>query len=251
MEKKFGLIGATVSHSFSKAYFDEKFFQDGLRDYHYDLYPLKSIDDLTDLLKENPELCGLNVTIPYKEQVIKFLSDMDAAAKSIGAVNVIKIQKGKLTGYNTDSDAFLETVEKWFANKKGSQALILGTGGSSKSVRVALAKLNIAFKTVSTTSRSDRTISSTTLYTIPRAPCSFKRPRSAARQSRTVLKCSTSRLRNHGKSGITRLLGPRCLNLSACSKKINTCHGYHRLSRTFHPCNPCLTDRQAWPTKPR
>lgn len=149
MEKKFGLIGATVSHSFSKAYFDEKFFRDGLRDYHYDLYQLKSIDDLMELLKENPELCGLNVTIPYKEQVMKFLADVDPIAKNIGAVNVIKIQKGKLTGFNTDSDAFLESVEKWFPNKKGSQALILGTGGSSKAVHVALAKLKIPFKKVS------------------------------------------------------------------------------------------------------
>src|SRR3954471_18143909 len=80
MEKKFGLIGSTVSHSFSKAYFDEKFFRDGLRDYHYDLYPLKNIDELTDLLKENPELCGLNVTIPYKEQVLKFLTEVDNEA---------------------------------------------------------------------------------------------------------------------------------------------------------------------------
>src|SRR5262245_32395715 len=127
MEKKFGLIGATVSHSFSKAYFDEKFFRDGLRDCHYDLYPLDSIDGLTQLLKENPELCGLNVTIPYKEQVMKFLSSIDPAAQKIGAVNVIKIQGGRLAGFNTDSDAFLESVEKWFPNEKGSQALILGT----------------------------------------------------------------------------------------------------------------------------
>lgn len=149
MEKKFGLIGATVTHSFSKAYFDEKFFQEGLRDYHYDLYALKSVDELAGLLKENPELCGLNVTIPYKEQVIKFLSDIDAAAEKIGAVNVIKIQGGKLKGYNTDSDAFFESVEKWFPRPDGSQALILGTGGSSKAVRVALKKINVPFKLVS------------------------------------------------------------------------------------------------------
>ena len=107
MEKKFGLIGSTVSHSFSKAYFDEKFFNEGLRDYHYDLYPLKNVDELKTLLKENPDLYGLNVTIPYKEQVLKFLSDIDPFAKSIGAVNVIKIMNGKLKGFNTDSDAFL------------------------------------------------------------------------------------------------------------------------------------------------
>jgi shikimate dehydrogenase len=149
MEKKFGLIGLTVSHSFSKVYFDEKFFREGLRDYHYDLYPLGTVDDLKKLLEENPELCGLNVTIPYKEQVIKFLSEVDADAKRIGAVNVIKIKDGKLKGFNTDSDAFFETLKKWFPDKPDSKALILGTGGSSKAVREALKKLKIDFKTVS------------------------------------------------------------------------------------------------------
>src|SRR3982751_4325422 len=143
MEKIFGLIGATVSHSFSKAYFDEKFFRDGLRDYHYELYPLKNIDELANLLAENPELCGLNVTIPYKEQVLKFLTEIDNDAKKIGAVNVIKISDGVLKGYNTDSDAFLDTMKKWFPNASGSKALILGTGGSSKAVQGAFEKLKI------------------------------------------------------------------------------------------------------------
>ncbi len=154
MEKKFGLIGSTVSHSFSKSYFDEKFFQEGMRDYHYDLYPLTSIEELSRLLKENPDLCGLNVTIPYKEKVLPYLSDIDTAAQEIGAVNVIKIQGGKLTGYNTDSDAFRETLEKWFPKPAGSQALILGTGGSSKAVREALKKLEIPFKLVSRAERA-------------------------------------------------------------------------------------------------
>jgi len=149
MEKKFGLIGSTVSHSFSKSYFDEKFFREGLRDYHYDLYPLDSVDELKKLLDENPELYGLNVTIPYKEQVLKFLSDIDPTAKNIGAVNVIKIQNGKLKGFNTDSDAFYETVEKWFPKIKDAKALVLGTGGSSKAVQQALKKLAIPFEIVS------------------------------------------------------------------------------------------------------
>ena len=151
MEKKFGLIGMTVSHSFSKSFFDEKFFREGLRDYHYDLYELKEIKDLKKLLGDNPELCGLNVTIPYKEQVIQLLSDVDANAKRIGAVNVIKIKDGKLRGFNTDSDAFLESVEKWFPNEAGSKALILGTGGSSKAVQEALKKINLPFQVVSRT----------------------------------------------------------------------------------------------------
>ena len=149
MEKKFGLIGSTVSHSFSKSYFDEKFFREGLRDCHYDLYALNSVDELKKLLTENPELCGLNVTIPYKEKVIKFLTDIDSTAKNIGAVNVIKIQNGSLKGFNTDSDAFYETLERWFPNIKKANALVLGTGGSSKAVQQALKKLAIPFETVS------------------------------------------------------------------------------------------------------
>lgn len=149
MEKKFGLIGSSVSHSFSKSFFDEKFFREGLRDYHYDLYPLNKVDELKKLLEENPELYGLNVTVPYKEQVLKFLSDIDSEAKKIGAVNVIKIQNGRLKGFNTDSDAFYETLEKWFPKIENAKALVLGTGGSSKAVQQALKKLSIPFKIAS------------------------------------------------------------------------------------------------------
>jgi shikimate dehydrogenase len=149
MEKKFGLIGLTVSHSFSKVYFDEKFFREGFRDYHYELYELREISELKKLLSENPDLCGLNVTIPYKEQVISLLNDIDADAKRIGAVNVIRIKEGRLTGYNTDSDAFLETVKKWLPHDADFQALVLGTGGSSKAVQQALKNLDIGFSVVS------------------------------------------------------------------------------------------------------
>mgnify|MGYP005811332123 CR=1 FL=1 len=148
MEKVFGLIGATVSHSFSKSYFDEKFFREGLRDYHYELFPLTNISDIEALL-QTKGLSGLNVTIPYKEQVIRYLDEVDGFAKKIGAVNVIKIKDGKLKGYNTDSDAFLETVEKWLPKDKTFKALILGTGGSSKAVQEALKKLKIKFNVVS------------------------------------------------------------------------------------------------------
>jgi shikimate dehydrogenase len=149
MEKVFGLIGATVSHSFSKAYFDEKFFREGLRDYHYELFPLGNITEIETLLKDTKGLTGLNVTIPYKEQVLKYLDEVDGFAKKIGAVNVIRIKDGKLQGFNTDSDAFYETVEKWLPKDKTFKALILGTGGSSKAVQEALKKLKIDFELVS------------------------------------------------------------------------------------------------------
>jgi shikimate dehydrogenase len=149
MEKVFGLIGQTVSHSFSKSYFDEKFFREGLRDHHYELFPLTNIKELESLINDTKGLSGLNVTIPYKEQVIKFLDEVDPVAEKIGAVNVIKIKDGKRKGFNTDSDAFYETLVKWLPKDKKLKALVLGTGGSSKAVQVALNKLKIEFKLVS------------------------------------------------------------------------------------------------------
>ncbi|MDL5049250.1 shikimate dehydrogenase [Oscillatoria amoena NRMC-F 0135] len=149
MEKVFGLIGSTVSHSFSKSYFDEKFFREGLRDHHYELYPLASIQEFKKLVADTKGLTGLNVTLPYKEQVLTFLDEMDTEAQKIGAVNVIKVKNGKLIGYNTDSEAFFETVSKWLPKDKRVSALILGTGGSSKAVQQALTRLGIVHKTVS------------------------------------------------------------------------------------------------------
>ena len=150
MEKVFGLIGQTVSHSFSKNYFDEKFFREGLRDHHYELFPLGSIKEIENLIKETKGLTGLNVTLPYKEQVMQYLDEIDPIAKKIGAVNVIKFNKdGKRKGFNTDSDAFYETIEKWLPKDKKLKALILGTGGSSKAVQEALTKLKIDYKVVS------------------------------------------------------------------------------------------------------
>jgi shikimate dehydrogenase len=149
MEKVYGLIGQTVSHSFSKAYFDEKFFREGLRDHHYELFPLNNIKELENLITSTKGLTGLNVTLPYKEQVMTFLDEVDPQAKKIGAVNVIKIKDGKRKGYNTDSDAFFETIEKWLPKDKVYQALVLGSGGSSKAVQEALVKLGVKFRIVS------------------------------------------------------------------------------------------------------
>lgn len=153
MEKVFGLIGQTVSHSFSKAYFDEKFFREGLRDYRYELFPLGNITEIEKLLHDTKGLTGLNVTIPYKEQVIKYLDEVDGVAKKIGAVNVIRIKDGKLKGFNTDSEAFQETLDKWLPENHQFKALVLGTGGSSKAVQEALQKLKIDYTLVSRDAR--------------------------------------------------------------------------------------------------
>jgi len=99
--RKFGLIGYPLSHSFSKKYFTEKFEKEGITDAQYELFPIESIKELPALLANEPDLVGLNVTIPYKEQVIPYLDELDPKAEAIGAVNTILIKEGKLKGYNT------------------------------------------------------------------------------------------------------------------------------------------------------
>ena len=148
--KRFGLIGYPLGHSFSKKYFTEKFEKEGIEDCEYELYPLEAIDELPDLIKSEKGLVGLNVTIPYKEQVIKFLDKVDPKAESIGAVNTIKVQGKKLKGYNTDYLGFKESLVKFVgANPMPEKALILGTGGASKAVKAALEDLDIDYQFVS------------------------------------------------------------------------------------------------------
>jgi shikimate dehydrogenase len=153
----FGLIGKKLSHSFSKKYFTEKFQKLGLSPqdgYIYELFELTEIEEFDSLIKENPTLRGLNVTIPYKKEVIPFLDKLDKTAEKIGAVNTIKIEKdGTKTGYNTDYVGFRNSLEKFLNIKENSifqeKALILGTGGAAQAVKVALEDLNIPFDFVS------------------------------------------------------------------------------------------------------
>ncbi len=152
--KKYGLIGYPLKHSFSRGYFNEKFLSENI-DAEYVNFEIPSIDDFKKIIDNNPNLCGLNVTIPYKEQVIPFLNELDPDTAKIGAVNVIKIirlPKGKLklVGYNSDIIGFTQSIEPLLlpSHKK---ALILGTGGSSKAVYHGLANLGIESKFVSRT----------------------------------------------------------------------------------------------------
>jgi shikimate dehydrogenase len=148
--RKFGLIGFPLSHSFSKKYFSDKFEKEGIADCQYELYALKSIEQFPELIASAPELEGLNVTIPYKEQVIPYLDELDEKAAAIGAVNTITIRNGKLKGYNTDYDGFKDSLVKFVgANPMPEKALILGTGGASKAVKVALEDLAITCQFVS------------------------------------------------------------------------------------------------------
>lgn len=149
--KLFGLLGKTLSHSFSKKYFTEKFAQLGLHDHQFDLFEIPQIEDFPEMVKSKQNLFGMNVTIPYKEQVIKYLDSLDESAQKVGAVNVIKIKNGKLIGYNSDYYGFKTSLEFEISKFKYDihTALILGTGGASKAVVAALNDLNISYKTVS------------------------------------------------------------------------------------------------------
>tara|TARA_R110001592_G_scaffold221510_1_gene476340 strand:+ start:130 stop:873 length:744 start_codon:yes stop_codon:yes gene_type:complete len=147
--RKFGLIGYPLGHSFSKKHFSDKFEKEGI-EAEYELYPLEDIEEFPALVKSIKELEGINVTIPYKESVMKFLDEVDEKAAAIGAVNTIKIQKGKLRGYNTDYLGFKTSLVKFIgANPIPTNALILGTGGASKAVQTALSDLDIEFRLVS------------------------------------------------------------------------------------------------------
>lgn len=153
----FGLIGYPLTHSFSKKYFTKKFEKEGIKNCRYDLFEIKNIEELPSIIKNNPELKGLNVTIPHKESVINFLDELDEPARSIKAVNVIKIDSGKLKGYNSDFHGFRTSLKKFLnvetlevlKTSKVLKALVLGTGGSSKAIKAALEDLKIDYKTVS------------------------------------------------------------------------------------------------------
>jgi shikimate dehydrogenase len=156
-KRQFGLLGRHLVHSFSPAYFSDKFEAEEIVDAQYDLFPIEQITDFPTLLAEQPTLRGLNVTIPYKEAVIPFLDDLDPLAKRVGAVNTIKFIKGKKIGFNTDVIGFKEACTSFLEqmNNRALKALILGTGGASKAVKVALEDLNIPYKFVSRTKTED------------------------------------------------------------------------------------------------
>jgi shikimate dehydrogenase len=145
--RKFGLIGYPLGHSFSGKYFREKFRRDAIEDCLYSNIEISSLAALPGILKD-PELKGLNITIPYKESVIPFLQKKDPVVEETGACNCIRIDQGKLTGYNTDVIGFEESLSARLT-VMDQRALILGTGGSSKAVAWVLKKKGIKFLFVS------------------------------------------------------------------------------------------------------
>jgi shikimate dehydrogenase len=149
IRKRFGLLGRNISYSFSKGYFTDKFINENFEGCTYENFDIAEIDSFPEIIKNNPDLKGLNVTIPYKEIVLPFLDKLSKKAVLIGAVNTIKItKKGKLKGYNTDYYGFKKSLEPLLKDHH-KKALILGTGGASKGVAFALEELKIPYTFVS------------------------------------------------------------------------------------------------------
>ena len=138
---RFGLLGKNISYSFSQEYFTQKFKNLGLTDHSYENFDIQNIGELKNVLAQD-NLKGLNVTIPYKQDIIPYLDELDAKAEKIGAVNTIQFTKNGLKGFNTDAYGFQKSLEP-FLKPHHNNALILGTGGASKAVRFVLDELGI------------------------------------------------------------------------------------------------------------
>ncbi|MBN2214235.1 MAG: shikimate dehydrogenase [Bacteroidales bacterium] len=146
--KTFGLIGYPLEHSFSQKYFTDKFKKENLLQHQYKNFPIERIEQIEDIIAGDKSLIGLNVTIPYKQQVFPYLDEMDETSQKIGAVNTIQIKRTggmiRLKGYNTDAWGFYHSLKPCL-RKKYDSALVLGTGGASKAVAYVLEELGIHF----------------------------------------------------------------------------------------------------------
>ena len=150
--RTFGLIGKSLSHSFSSSYFNEKFFKEGDTNAKYLNFELNDISEFPQLIKKQ-NLSGINVTLPYKESIIPFLDELSENAKRIGSVNTIQISRGKLIGHNTDVIGFKQSITPLLAGR--NTALILGDGGSAKAVKFIFNQLKISHKTINRNSAFD------------------------------------------------------------------------------------------------
>lgn len=146
--KRFGLIGYPLGHSYSQDFFTKKFQELDLKDHKYELFEMEFLNLFPALWLKYEDLIGANVTVPHKENVLKYLDEQDVSSIKVGAANVILKKGKKLVGYNTDYLAFKESLSNWIGTYEG-EALILGSGGASKAVQAAFSDLNIPFNQVS------------------------------------------------------------------------------------------------------
>jgi shikimate dehydrogenase len=154
--RKFGLIGYPLGHSFSKTYFTEKFLNEHITDCSYENFPINNLKLLSKLLSEEPDLLGLNITIPYKSQIFRFIDVIDMEAREIGAVNVLKIKRSagriQLYGFNSDVTGIYDSLAP-FIKKNIKNSIVLGTGGSSRAVCHVLKKFGLNITLVSRNKR--------------------------------------------------------------------------------------------------
>ncbi len=140
--RRFGLVGYPLGHSYSREFFRKKFKKLELKDHIYELFEMEYLKEFPALWLKHTDLVGVNVTVPHKENILRFLDYQDISLIKVGAANVVKKKQGKLVGYNTDLLSFRESLESWVGDFEG-EALVLGSGGSSKAVRVGLDDLKI------------------------------------------------------------------------------------------------------------
>jgi shikimate dehydrogenase len=152
--KQFGIIGYPLAHSFSQKYFTQKFLDENLNDCTYQMFPIQTIDELKNVLQNNPDLKGLNVTIPHKKAVVNLLTDTTNLPLSLQACNCIKINDGKLIGFNTDAIGFENSLIP-LLKPHHTKALVLGNGGAATAVKYVLNKLKIEYKVVSRNLHND------------------------------------------------------------------------------------------------
>ena len=146
MKKNYGLIGTKLKHSFSKDYFERKFKSLNYKNHSYKNFEINNLNSLRELISKN-NISGLNVTIPFKEQILNYIDDLDDSAEKIGSINTIKVNKNKITGFNTDADGFEKSFKPLIENR--NSAIILGNGGASKAIQYVLTKNKINFKVIS------------------------------------------------------------------------------------------------------
>ncbi|MFH1004340.1 MAG: shikimate dehydrogenase [Bacteroidota bacterium] len=152
--RTFGLIGYPLSSSFSQKYFNEKFARENISDCEFKNFPIENIEEFPSLIKNNPTLCGLSITIPHKQSVMKYLNVIDdETAKEIGAVNCII--RRQMAGYNTDVFGFEQSLKPLLKHHH-NKALVLGTGGASKAIQYVLRKLKIDYLLVSRTKNEEQ-----------------------------------------------------------------------------------------------
>ncbi|MEI6347958.1 MAG: shikimate dehydrogenase [Bacteroidota bacterium] len=156
--KLFGLIGYPLSHSFSSSYFANKYKNEGIEDCEYQLFPIKHISEINELIKKNDNLEGFNITIPYKKEIIPYLTSINSVASEVGAVNTVKIIRNngiiELCGFNTDVIGFENSIKPLLNGR--NKALILGTGGAALAVQYVLNRLHISSLFVSRNADNDK-----------------------------------------------------------------------------------------------